>query len=210
MNDPGLDSYTAVGAASMSSSLLVRLKSNDPEAWKRLAQLYYPLVRKWCQQSGLRQEDAADVAQEVFRVVAGNLARYRHERGQTSFGAWLRGITTRQLYAHWRRQKTRPIAAGGSEAQQRIAELPEAGFEGLSDPSDVFPADDRREILRRALRMLQDGVADRTWAAFWRSVVEGQAPAEIAEHLGISVNAVYIAKARMLSRLREEFGELIE
>jgi RNA polymerase sigma-70 factor (ECF subfamily) len=194
----------------MSSSLLVRLKANEPEAWRRLVRLYYPLVRKWCQRSGLKHEDAADVAQEVFRALAGNVARFRYEKGQTSFRAWMYGITSRQLLAHWRQQKQRPVAAGGSEAHQRFAELAEWGPDEVNGDSAVFPADERHEVLRRALRMMRDGVASHTWEAFWRSVVEGQAPADIAADLGVSVNAVYIAKARMLSRLREEFGELIE
>ncbi len=199
-----------MSAASMSSSLLDRLKAEDPDAWKRLVRLYYPLVRKWCQRSGLKHEDAADVAQEVFRALAGNVARFRREKGQTSFRGWLYGITSRQILAHWRLLKQRPVAAGGSEAQERLMETALWQDDGASEASAVLPADERQEVLRRALQMLRDGVENRTWEAFWRSVVDGQAPADIAADLGISVNAVYIAKARLLGRLREEFGELIK
>ena len=33
---------------------------------------------------------------------------------------------------------------------------------------------------------------------------------DVAEKLGISVNSVYIAKSRILKRLHDEFGELID
>jgi RNA polymerase sigma-70 factor (ECF subfamily) len=192
----------------MSSSLLDRLVDRDAEAWKRIVRLYYPLVRSWCERGGLQTEDAADVAQEVFRALATNVARFRREGGQNSFRGWLYGITHRQLLAHWRQQKNQPLAAGGSEAQQWLADVPEALSEA-GGGSSVAVVGDRHELLRRALHLLREGVAERTWQAFWRTAVEGHAPAEIAADLGISVNAVYVAKARMLGRLREEFGDLI-
>lgn len=194
----------------MSSSLLDKLVNHDSEAWKRLVRLYYPLVRTWCQRGGLQAEDAADVAQEVFRALATGVERFRREGGQNSFRGWLYGITQRQLWAYWRRQKKQPAGAGGSEALARFAEMPDEESYLSSVASSALAPDDRRELLRRAMELLRDGVAERTWQAFWRTAVEGHAPADIAADLGMSVNAVYVAKARMLSRLREEFGHLIE
>jgi RNA polymerase sigma-70 factor (ECF subfamily) len=193
----------------MSSSLLDRLVERDAEAWKRVVRLFYPLVRGWCQRGGLGPEDAADVAQEVFRALAGNVVRFRRAGGENSFRGWLYGITQRQLLAHWRRQKEQPAGAGGSEAQQWFAGLPEEGSE-VTGFSSVVAIDERQAVLRRALQMLRKGVNDKTWQAFWRAAVEGHAPADIAADLGMSVNAVYLAKARMLTRLRQEFGDLIE
>ncbi|HQU41292.1 MAG TPA: sigma-70 family RNA polymerase sigma factor [Pirellulales bacterium] len=194
----------------MSSSLLDRLVEHDAEAWRRTVRLYYPLVRDWCQRGGLQSEDAADVAQEVFRALAGSVGRFEREGGKNSFRGWLYGITQRQLMAHRRRQRKEPAAAGGSEAQQWFADVPDEDFDGGSSTSSLAAPDDRHEVLRRALQLLREGVAERTWQAFWRSAVQGHAPAHIAADLGMSVNAVYIAKARMLARLREEFGDLID
>lgn len=201
---------STASAPSMSSSLLDKLIDHDPEAWKRLVRLYYPLVRTWCQRGGLKTEDAADVAQEVFRALATGVGKFRREGGQNSFRGWLYGITHRQLLAYWRQQKAQPAAAGGSEAQRWFADTPDADCDAASAASSLVSPDDRRDVLRRALELLRDGVAERTWQAFWRAAVEGQSAADIATDLGMSVNAVYVAKARMLSRLREEFGHLIE
>jgi RNA polymerase sigma-70 factor (ECF subfamily) len=190
----------------MSSSLLQRLQAQDAEAWRRTVRLFYPLVRGWCQRSGLQAEDAADVAQEVFRALAGNVGRFDRAGGQNSFCGWLWGITRRQLLAHRRRRGRQPAAAGGTEAQRRLADLPEPA----DDLSAVEQPSDRLGLLRRALAMLRAEVEENTYQAFWRAAVEGQPAAQIAADLGISTNAVYLAKARLLRRLREEFGDLLE
>lgn len=194
---------------SISSSLLERLQLREPEAWQRLVRIYYPLVHEWCERAGLQRADAADVAQEVFRGLAGSLERFDRDGGRNSFRGWMYGITRRQLLAFFRRQRDRPAAAGGTEAHRRMMETPDT--EDLSeDASRPGDADERLGLVRRALALIRDDVQDHTWQAFWRAVVEGHAPADIAADLGISVNTVYLAKARLLRRLREEFGDLLD
>jgi RNA polymerase sigma-70 factor (ECF subfamily) len=195
---------------SVSSSLLERLQLREPEAWQRLVRIYYPLVHEWCERAGLQRADAADVAQEVFRGLAGSLGRFDRDEGRNSFRGWMYGITRRQLLAFHRRQRERPAAAGGTEAQRRMMETPETEEDLSEDASRLGDADERLGLVRRALVLIRDDVQDHTWQAFWRAVVEGHAPADIAADLGITVNTVYLAKARLLRRLREEFGELIE
>jgi RNA polymerase sigma-70 factor (ECF subfamily) len=190
--------------SSVSSSLLDGLRGREPAAWRRLVALCYPLVRGWCLRTGLQPVDADDVAQEVFRSLAGNVERFRRDQSAGSFRGWLWGITRRQLLAHWRRRQ--PAGAGGSTAQQRLAELPDL----MDDASaDVTGPGGRGELLRRAVALLRTEVEERTWQAFWRVAVEGHAPADVAADLGLSVNAVYLAKARLLRRLRDEFGDLL-
>ncbi len=88
---------------------------------------------------------------------------------------------------------------------RRIAELPDAG-EPADEHSDV---QDRVLLLRRAVELLRVDVEERTWLVFWRAVAEEHAPADIAADLGMSTNAVYLIKARLLRRLRDEFGHLL-
>jgi RNA polymerase sigma-70 factor (ECF subfamily) len=193
--------------SSLGTSLLEGLRTQDPEAWRRAVHVYYPLVRKWCQGFGLQPQDTADVAQETFRTLAGAIGRFRREEGKNSFRGWLWGITRKQVANYRRRQKASLIGAGGTEAQKRLAQLPD---ESEQDASVVRPANERTLVLRRALGLLQAEVEPRTWQAFWRVVVEGQAPAEVAADLGLTTNAIYLLKARLLRRLREEFGELLD
>jgi RNA polymerase sigma-70 factor (ECF subfamily) len=88
-----------------SSSLLLRLRANDPEAWRTVVRLYTPLVYHWCARSGVRGEDADDVAQEVFQAAATHLPSFRHDRPGDTFRGWLRGITKNKLLMHFRRAK---------------------------------------------------------------------------------------------------------
>ena len=49
-----------------------------------------------------------------------------------------------------------------------------------------------------------------TWKACWEHVVAGRAAAEVAAQLGITVNAVYLAKSHVLARLRQEMAGLLD
>src|SRR5438034_10006419 len=78
------------GAASTSSTLLLRVKARDPDAWRRFEQLYRPLVLRWCRvRFGLQDADAEDVAQEVFGAVSGAIEEFRHDRPSDSLRGWL-------------------------------------------------------------------------------------------------------------------------
>lgn len=181
------------------SSLLKGLKASDPEAWRRLARLYAPLVHRWCRQRGLQPADAEDVVQEVFRVVLDRVAGFRHDQPGSTFRGWLWAITRNKLGDHFRRCAAGPEAAGGSDAQQQLAQLPaEAPDEGSAEMSGLY---------RRALEQIRSEFEERSWQAFWRVVVEDRRPADVAQVLGMSANAVYLAKSRILRRLREELGE---
>src|SRR5262245_44831784 len=135
-------------SGTMSSSLLEPLKVQDAEAWRRLVRLYYPAVRQWCSRSGLQSDDAADAAQEVFRVLARKVGHFRRDGGKNSFRGWIWGITKRSLIAHWRRQKKQLVAAGGSAAQQRLAEVPES-IAGEGSAAEL--RSEKNQLLRRAL-----------------------------------------------------------
>jgi RNA polymerase sigma-70 factor, ECF subfamily len=186
--------------SSTSSSLLARLRAQDRDAWLRLAKLYGPLVYSWCRRRGLQADDAADIVQEVFRAVAGHIQAFAHGPGCT-FRGWLWTITRNKTLDHHRGAQRRPEAIGGSDAQERMLQIPEALDE--SEPGSSTAGN----LVRRALDMIRPDFEEKSWQAFWRVMMEGQTPAEAARSLGISVNAVYIAKSRVLRRLRDELGE---
>jgi RNA polymerase sigma-70 factor (ECF subfamily) len=188
-----------------SRSLLDRARADDPTAWERLVALYAPLVLAWARRGGLRDQDAADVCQEVFGAVAAHLGRFRKERPGDTFRGWLRRITRSKVADHFRRQG-RDAAAGGSEAQRRLAQLPEPPPH--DDEADGGAAE--AGLVGRALELVRSCFEDRTWQAFVRTAVEGRSPKEVAGELGMSPGAVRVAKSRVLHRLREELGDLLE
>jgi len=192
---------------SPSSSLLDRLKVNSPEAWRRLVCLFGPLVYERCRQNGLQPADASDVFQEVFRAVATQIGSFRRDRPGDTFRGWLWTITRNKLADFWERQRKEPQARGGSDALEKLGNLSAHELAKLAEPSDPgIPG----SLYQRALQLVRDEFQQRTWQAFWRVSVDGRAPAEVADELGMTVNAVYIAKTRVLRRLRQELGDLLD
>ena len=188
---------------STSLTLLERVRDRDEEAWERLLRLYAPLVERWCGHWGVRGQDADDVRQEVFQAVATNLAGFRRERSGDTFRGWLRVITRNKLIDHSRRRERQPEAQGGTDAHHQMQQLAQQEL-----PEDS--ADDLSGLYRRALELVRAEFEERTWEAFWRSAVEGQAPDLIAADLGVTPAAVRKAKSRVLHRLRQEVGDLID
>lgn len=188
-----------------SPSLLERARHNNAEAWERLVRLYSPLVYHWCKRSGLDGEDAADVLQEVFRAVSRALPTFTPEGEAGSFRGWLWTITRNKLRDHFRSVNGRPTPEGGTDAQQRLTQIPDA------EPDDEQSTElGTTGVVRRALEMIRGDFSETTWRAFWRTAVEDQSAAHVAGELGISVDAVYQAKSRVMRRLREEMRGLSE
>ena len=185
-----------------SITLLERIRARDEDAWRRLLHLYTPLVQYWCAQWDVRGQDADDICQEVFQAVAVGLDRFHHDQAGDTFRGWLRGITRNKLLDHFRRRQNEPEAQGGTNAQRRLHEI--AAQEWPGDSEEALGG-----LYRRALQLVQSEFEGRTWEAFWRSAVDGHAPADVAHDLGMTPAAVRKAKSRVLHRLREEVGELL-
>lgn len=190
-----------------SLSLLYRLKANEAAAWDRLVLLYAPLVYHWCRKLQLPDQDAADIFQDVFQSLAAKITTFRKEQPGDTFRGWLRTITHNKVYDHFRRQGREPQAAGGTEANIRFSQL-ESLEQTANDDDDEEQA--YQQLVRRALEMIREDFTPRTWQAFWRVTVDGQRPVDIAEELKMRPGAVRVAKSRVLQRLRQELGELLE
>src|SRR3954452_19791652 len=94
-----------------STSLLRRAVAREPDAWERIVTIYSPLVRHWCWQAGISDDDIQDVSQDVFAAVSANLATFRADRAGTTFRAWMRGIARHKLLHHFR-DRGEPAAGG--------------------------------------------------------------------------------------------------
>jgi RNA polymerase sigma-70 factor (ECF subfamily) len=195
---------SSVLSSSTSTGLLERVKNRDPEAWRRFARLYTPLVYRWARQCNLQSNDAADVVQEVFVAVARSIDRFRHDQPQSSFRGWLWTITRNQVRLHYRRGSDRPETLGGSDANYVFQTYPDL-VERDAEPAD---ANEHACLVHRAVELIRGDFQPQTWQAFWRLAVEGRPVAEVAEELGMTAAAVRQAKYRVLCRLHEELSGL--
>lgn len=191
----------SLSTGSTSSSLLRRIQASEPVAWRRFTELYGPLVYHWVRAAGLQPADTADVVQEVFRAVASAIGRFEPQAGGR-FRGWLRTITQNKIRDHFRRLRNEPAAQGGTDAEAR--------WHNLADlPEDDGPQTGTQYLVNQALEQLESEFEPKTWQAFWRTTVEHQQPAAVADDLGLSVASVYQAKSRVLRRLRDELAGLI-
>ena len=201
-----MDRRTATSSdlsGSTSSSLIARLRARDPTAWERLCELYGPLVYRWARSAGLQDTDAADIVQDVFQAVASGIESFRHDSPGDSFRGWLWGITRNKLHDHFRRRAGRPVATGGTDANEQLMQVPEAPHEASSATLGTDAA-----LVHRALEVIRVEFEDRTWQAFWRLAIDAQPAADIARDLGMTPRAVRQAKYRVLQRLRAELPDL--
>ncbi len=195
-------------SGSISTTLLDQVRAERPEAWEQLVELYSPLIYRWCRQAGVPEQDAADLLQEVFTAVLSHLPEFRRMGPADSFTAWLATITRNEIRGHYRRRQQRANARGGTTAQLAMAAIPQTA--GISEESIKPDATSAMLLRQRVLERVRVEFRERTWQAFLRTAVDGQMPAHVAEDLGISVAAVYMAKSRVLRRFREALAELEE
>jgi RNA polymerase sigma-70 factor (ECF subfamily) len=189
-----------------SATLLERLRdARDADAWNRLVELYSPLIRMWAERLNVRGADADDLIQDVMAVVVRRFPEFVHPEKPGAFRGWLRAIAANCARTLWKDRRVNPVAPGGTDFGTYLARL--------EDPADDFARNWEREhdlhVTRKLLDRIRGDFETRTWNMFARFVLDGLSAEEVAEELGTTSNAVYIAKSRVLSRLREEAGGLL-
>mgnify|MGYP001822717902 FL=1 len=190
-----------------SLSLLNRLRrSPESESWDRLVELYAPLIRAWLRKYDVQESDAEDLVQEVLLAVSKDLGKFEHAGQPGAFRGWLKAILVNRLRKFWRARDRRPQARGDSDMDARLAQLDDPS----SEMSLIWNREHDQYILRQLLALAEPHFARNTWTAFCRVALDGAQADVVAHEMGISRNAVVIAKCRVLSRLRQESEGLIE
>jgi RNA polymerase sigma-70 factor (ECF subfamily) len=183
------------------ASLLERLRQPaEGQAWERFVALYTPLIYSWGRHVGLQDQDAADLVQEVFLKLVRVLPDFRYD-ARESFRAWLRTVTLNTWRDRRKRRGDRPLP--GDEAAL-------AGVAAPEDPESFWEAGYRRQLVGRALALMETDFRPTTWKAFWEQVVVGRPARAVASELGLSPGAAYAAKFRVLDRLRQELQGMLQ
>jgi RNA polymerase sigma-70 factor, ECF subfamily len=179
------------------TSTLIRLKRYDNEAWAKMVGDYVDQINRWCLEAGLQPEIAADIVQETFFSALGSLHQFE-KQSESSFGGWLRRICQRRIADHFR--KKADVAIGGSDAFRMFSSVESVRRNlGAESNSPLDISDDR---LMAAITKAQTEFEHDTWRAFWMTMVEGRSTTDAALEIGITKNAVYLAKSRISKRLK--------
>jgi RNA polymerase sigma-70 factor (ECF subfamily) len=190
-----------------SLSLLNRLRNSpENEGWNRLTELYAPLIRRWLQRYDVQDCDAQDLIQEVLLAVSKDLGSFDHPGQPGAFRGWLKAILINRLRKFWRSRDHRPQARGDSAIDAKLAQLDDP----TSELSQIWNREHDQYVLRQLLALAEPHFEPNTWKVFCRVALEGAKADVVAQEMGISKNAVIVAKCRVLSRLRQESEVLIE
>jgi RNA polymerase sigma factor (sigma-70 family) len=190
-------------------TLLARIRDGrDSSAWSEFVQLYGPVVYRFARNRGLQDADAADLMQDVLRSVARNAHRMEYDPKRGTFRGWLYTVTRNKIYNFLSAQRHRPRGTGDTDAQERLDATPARDDGG--GPDAEWEKEYQRRISARAMEKVKDEFQPATWKAFWETAVEGKPAAEVGAGLRMSPGAVYVAKSRVLSRLRDEVKKLMD
>ncbi|MCC7376063.1 MAG: sigma-70 family RNA polymerase sigma factor [Verrucomicrobiales bacterium] len=183
-------------------SLLVAIRDPGNErAWSEFVNLYTPLVFGHCRRRGLQEADAADVAQDVMRAVAQAIRRFEYDRVKGSFRSWLLTVTRSKLANFFSRESRQPQAASDTQLTEWTADPPSPEELGEWD------VEYRQRLFDWAAESVRSEFQPSSWQAFWRTAVDHQPVAQVAADLALSPGAVYIARSRIIARLRDFLHE---
>lgn len=172
------------------SSLLGRVRDPaDVHGWREFDGLYRPLLVDYARARGLPTVEAEEVAQECMVAIAQVMHRFQKQR---SFRGWLRGMVRRKVADHiGRRRKTQRADT------ELLADLPDE-----REPDEVWQESWNRAHVHWCLDHLRGEFAPHTLRAFVMYVLQEMPVEEIGRSLHMTPNQIYVAKSRVLSKLR--------
>jgi RNA polymerase sigma-70 factor (ECF subfamily) len=187
-------------------SLLIRAQTGEADAWKDLTDLYRPLILAWLYRQGVPAGDLEDLSQDVLLSVVKQLATFEHSGRPGAFRSWLRTIVCRRATDYWRAVAASTPAGGGVVATASLHQIAAPD----SDLNRQWDEEHDRYVLGRLLDLVGEEFEPDTLQAFRRLALEGARGEEVAAELGMSIGAVYVAKSRVLRRIRREAEGLID
>lgn len=188
------------------SSLLLRLRDRcDADSWSQFVLTYAPIIQDFLRKRGLQDADARDLTQEVLAAVAAAIGTFEYSSKRGSFRSWLFTITVNRLRNFYRDAQRRIQGSGDTAVRQLLEEQP--------DPCNGFAVWDtiyEQRIFQRAAELVRRDVRETTWRAFWQTAVEGRPAKDVAAELGMTQASVYLAKGRVIARIRKQVDLLAD
>lgn len=184
--------------ATTPASLVIRLQDHaDAKAWSDFVDVYSPLIYNYCRLRELQSSDAADVTQEVLLRVAKAIRNFEYDRTKGLFRDWLARIVLNEIRRF--AKKHVDFATAPHDLHQDSKRLESAWNEQF-----------QQHVFAKALERTRAHFSDDTWLMFERSWI-GEVPAkQLAQELGTGIDRIYVARSRVLKRLRFEVALLAD
>ena len=187
-------------------SLLLRAQTGEANAWTNLTDLYRPLILGWLNRQGVPARDLEDLSQDILLSVVKHLPAFQHSGQRGAFRTWLRTIICSRTSDYWRATDAGTQPSGGSGATAALQQIADPD----SDLNRQWDEEHDRYVLNCLLDLVGEEFEPATLQAFRRLALDGASGEEAARELGLSVAAVYVAKSRVLQRIRQEAEGLID
>ncbi len=178
---------------------------SDAAAWSSFLAIYRPVVCRLARSRELQHADADDLAQHVFISVARAIEKWEPGVGRPPFRIWLARITRNAIVNAITRQKP-DAAVGSTSVQELLNELPDRDFETTKEVID----ESRTQAIRWAADQIRSEFTELTWEMFWQTSIKGRSVAVVARELHRTMGAVYIARCRVMQRLKQKITEVSE
>ncbi len=189
----------------LTTSLMIdQLKAGDELAWATLVARFRRPVFVLASRLGLTPAEADDVCQETLLAFLDGLRRGNFVRGRGRLSSWLFGIASMKVRQTWDERARRAREKAGNTDGGGVPAVAEC------DQLEIWDLTWQRNLMDQALARVPLEVDANTWRAFTAVQLEGRVPADVAVELGMTRNAVFIAKHRVLKRLRVLLKELDE
>ena len=179
-------------------SLILRLRRNsDAEAWQEFIEIYQPLIYRLASRKGLQPADARDLTQDVLLRVANAVNDWNPDPARGTFRGWISRITRNLVIDFLRKKSREPLTSDKTAIFEIINSTPESSSE-----TGEFDLEHERQVFAWAAEKIRSSFSESTWQAFWMTAVDKRKPDFVAAELGISRGAVYIARSRVMSKLK--------
>jgi len=186
-------------------TLLLRIQdADDDRAWSEFVEIYSPIVFAFCLNRGLQEADASDIVQEVMSGVLKSIGKFEYDPAKGTFRAWLFRITRNKLNDFFQRRYRQPIGSGRTTVLRLIEETADSEEEAEAEWDFEY----KKKLFYWAAEKVRHEFQENTWRAFWGTAVEQKPPAEVADALGISTGAAYIAKSRVIARISNKIAAI--
>ena len=185
------------------TSLVVRIRNpRDDQAWSEFVALYEPIIFRMAKRRGIQDADAREIVQEVLMSVISAIDRF-DVTASGSFRGWLSRITRNATIDRLRKATAARERIGDNATLQQLEQLAVSENGGKASLEEEFEQDRRQQLFRWAAVEVRRRTGEINWIAFWKTSVEGASIADVAIELGVSEGAIYIARCRVLKRIRQ-------
>lgn len=184
-------------------SLIARVKDlGDGASWVEFLGIYQPVVYRMARRRHLQDADAQDVMQQVFLSISRSIERWEAGDGQPPFRAWLTTIARNAITKALAR-RPRDQATGTTSA----ADILENELAVEATASEIL-AEARQEIIRWATEQIRSEFSEEIWQIFQQTAIHGVPIADVAKSSGRSTGSIYVARFRIIARLKEKIQEV--